>query len=347
MTRASRRCCAPHVAVPAWMWALAGALCAFAQIARADQLQDILHKGFLRCGVTESGAGFSFVDQKGERAGFEVDNCRTVSAALFGAIKVEYVVVSPQTVFTLIQSGGIDLFAGGATWSFRRDVSLGVDFTGVYFYDGQGFLVRKASGIRTVKDLDGATLCVTQGTTLEQNLADHFLSHGLRYDVVTFASAEMAVQAYRARRCDALSMQRAALAARRIAMPNPQEHEILGDMISKEPQAAVVRQGETRWRDLVLWAFNARVAAEELGVSQSNVRERRSAARSPEVRRLLGTEGHPGRPFGISDDWVYDILRLVGNSADVWQRNLAPIGLERGPNALWADGGLMSALPFR
>ena len=207
--------------------------------------------------------------------------------------------------------------------------------------------MRKASQIEKIKDLEGATVCVTQGTTLEQNLADYFSSHGMRYDVVTYASAEMAVQAYRARRCDALSMQRAALAARRMAMPDPQEHRVLADMISKEPQAAIVRQGETRWRDLALWAFNARVAAEELGVSQSNVAAMRGKARNPELRRLLGLEGNFGQALGLSNDWAYDIVRLVGNSADVWQRNLAPIGLERGPNALGSEGGLMSALPFR
>lgn len=315
--------------------------------ARADLLSQVLERGVLRCGVTESGPGFSYVDARGERAGMEVDNCKTISAALFGAIKVQYVIVSPQTVFTMVQSGGIDIFAGGATWSFLRDVTLGVDFTGVYFYDGQGFMVRKAAGIARVADLDGATICVTQGTTLEQNLADYFLAHGMRYDVVTFANAELAMHAYRTDRCDALSMQRAALGARRAAMPEPGAHIILTEMVSSEPQSAVVRQGEARWRDLVLWAFNVRVAAEQLGVTQANVDEMRADTANAEIKRLLGTRGNFGKMLGLSNDWAYSIVKLAGNYADMWERNFTPIGLERGANALWRDGGLMTALPFR
>lgn len=315
--------------------------------APADLLSQVQARGVLRCGVTESGPGFSYVDARGDRAGMEVDNCKTVSAALFGAIKVQYVIVSPQTVFTMVQSGGIDLFAGGATWSFLRDVTLGVDFTGVYFYDGQGFMVRKASGIAKVADLDGATICITQGTTLEQNLADYFLAHGMKYDVVTFANAEMAMQAYRTDRCDALSMQRAALAARRVAMPDPDAHAILAEMISSEPQAAVVRQGDARWRDLVLWAFNVRIAAEEMGINQANVDDKRARSGSAEVKRLLGVQGNFGKTLGLSNDWAYDVVKLVGNYADMWERNFAPIGLERSANALWRDGGLMTPLPFR
>lgn len=315
--------------------------------AHADQLSQVLARGVLRCGVTESGPGFSYVNARGERAGMEVDNCKTVAVALFGAAKVQYVIVSPQTVFTMVQSGGIDLFAGGATWSFLRDVTLGVDFTGVYFYDGQGFMVRKASGIARVADLDGATICVTQGTTLEQNLADYFLAQGLKYDVVTFANAELAMQAYRTDRCDALSMQRAALAARRVAMPDPGEHVILGEMISSEPQAGVVRQGEPRWRDVVLWAFNVRVAAEEMGINQANVDSVRARSSSAAVKRLLGTQGNFGKTLGLNNDWAYNVVKQVGNYADLWQRNFVPIGLERGANALWRDGGLMAPLPFR
>jgi general L-amino acid transport system substrate-binding protein len=208
-------------------------------------------------------------------------------------------------------------------------------------------MVRRSSGVKEFAELSGATICVTQGTTLEQNLADYFFTHQMRYDVVTFANAELAVQAYRARRCDAISMQRAALAARRVSMPKPEEHVVLTTAISKEPQAAVVRQGETRWRDLALWAFNVRVAAEELGISQANVAQMRASPAGPEMRRLLGVEGNLGRALGVSNSWAFDIVRLVGNHADVWQRNLAPIGLERGENSLWTQGGLMSALPFR
>jgi general L-amino acid transport system substrate-binding protein len=315
--------------------------------ASADQLQEVLRRGFVRCGVTESGAGFSFVDVRGERAGFEIDNCKTIAAALFGAIRVEYVVVNPQTVFTMIQSGGIDIFTGGSTWSLRRDASQGVDFTGVYFHDGQGFMVRRAVKATRAADLDGATICVTQGTTLEQNLADYFQAHRMRYEAVTYASAEMAVQGYRAKRCDALSMQRAALAVRRSAMPDPNDHVLLPDTISNEPQAAMVRQGEPRWRDLAFWAFNVRIVAEELGVTRANVGELRTHASSLELKRLLGLQGDLGKALGVGNDWAYDIIRHVGNFAEVWQRNFAPIGLERGANALWQDGGVMRSLPMR
>jgi general L-amino acid transport system substrate-binding protein len=315
--------------------------------ASADQLQDVLRRGFVRCGITESGAGFSFVDVRGERAGFEIDNCRTIAAALFGEIKVEYVVVNPQTVFTMLQSGGIDIFTGGSTWSLRRDASQGVDFTGVYFHDGQGFMVRRAAKVARVSELDGATICVTQGTTLEQNLADYFQGEGMRYEAITYASAEMAVQGYRAKRCDALSMQRAALAVRRSAMPDPDQHLLLPDTISNEPQAAMVRQGEPRWRDLAFWAFNVRIAAEELGVTQGNVGELRRRANGLELKRLLGVQGDLGKALGVTNDWAYDIVRQVGNYAEMWQRNFAPIGLERGANALWKDGGLMRSLPLR
>lgn len=332
-------------ALPLVLAALTGL--AAAGTARADLLQEVLRRGFLRCGISESGPGFNYVDASGARAGLEVDNCRTISAALFGAERIEYVPVSPQTVFTQIQLGGIDLFAGGATWSFMRDVSLGIDFTGVYFYDGQGFIVPKETGVARVADLDGATICVTQGTTLEQNLADWFASRGLRYEPVTFASAEMAVQAYRSRRCDALSMQRAALGARRMAMARPQDHVILTETISHEPQAAVVRQREDRWRDFVTWTFNVRLAAEALGIGQGNLEEMRARASSSEARRLLGVQGRFGEALGVRADWAYQVIRLVGNHEDVWRRNLAPLGLERGPNALVRDGGLMSPLPFR
>jgi general L-amino acid transport system substrate-binding protein len=337
---ASRRSSRPRAAL---IVALAGA----SVTASADQLQDVLRRGFVRCGVTESGAGFSFVDVRGERAGFEIDNCKTISAALFGEIRVEYVVVNPQTVFTMIQSGGIDIFTGGSTWSLRRDASQGVDFTGVYFHDGQGFMVRRSAKVARAAELDGATICVTQGTTLEQNLADYFQANGMRYEAITYASAEMAVQGYRARRCDALSMQRAALAVRRSAMPDPAEHVLLPDTISNEPQAAMVRQGEPRWRDLAFWAFDVRIAAEELGVTQANVEALRKHANSLELKRLLGLQGDLGKALGVSNDWACDIIRQVGNYAEIWQRNFAPIGLERGPNALWKDGGLMRSLPLR
>lgn len=313
----------------------------------ADTLQDVRERGFLKCGITESGAGFSYVDAAGERAGFEVDHCKTIAAAVFGELKVEYVLVTPQTGFTMLQSGGIDLFPAGATWSYLRDASLGLDYAGIYFYDGQGFMVRRESEVQQVTDLAEATICVAQGTTLEQNLADFFESEGLDYELITFADTDKALEAYRADRCDALTMQRAALATRLAGMPDRELHHLLDETISSEPQGPLVRQNDSRWRDIVWWSLNVRLLAEVHGIGQANVDRVRRESGNREVQRLLGVYGDFGGALGLSNEWAYDIIRLVGSYADVWERNLAPIGLERGPNRLWRDGGLMFALPFR
>jgi len=313
----------------------------------ADTLSEVLQRGFLRCGITDSGPGFSTINDRGERVGFEIDHCKTIAAAVFGELKLEYVIVTPQTAFTMLQSGGIDIFPAGATLSFTRDNRMGLDFTGVYFYDGQGFMVRKALGVNKVTDLANATICVTQGTTLEQNLADYFLAHGLNYDLVTFSDVEKAMHAYQQDRCDAMTMQRAALAARSAAMHTREEHMILTEMISKEPQGGLVRQDDPKWRDIAFWSFNVRIAAEELGINQSNVGQQLSNTDSAETQRLLGNYGDFGKSLGLSNKWAYDIIRLVGNYDDVWKRNLTPVGLQRRTNALWQDGGVMIALPFR
>lgn len=315
--------------------------------ARADTLSEVKKRGYLRCGITESGPGFSFINAAGKRAGFEIDHCNTIAAAVFGAIKVQYVLTTPQTAFTLLQSRGIDVFPSGATWSFSRDAALGLDFAGVYFIDGQGFLVRNRSGVKAVADLAGATICVAQGTTLEQNLADYFHRRRLKYRPITYGDADKALEAYQADRCDAVTMQRAALAARAAGMADRREHRILGEIISKEPQGPLVRQNDSRWRDIVLWSLNVRVAAEEMGLNQRNVVQMRKASRNREVQRMLGAYGNYGRSLGLSNDWAFNVIRLVGNYEEVWRRNLSPIGLERGPNRLIAQGGAMFALPFR
>lgn len=313
----------------------------------ADTLDEVRARGFLKCGITESGVGFSYVNARGERAGFEVDHCKTIAAAVFGELKVEYVLATPQTGFTLLQSGAIDLFPAGATWSYLRDTSLGLDYAGIYFYDGQGFMVRKDKDVNKVADLAGATICVAQGTTLEQNLADLFESIGLDYQLITFNDTDKAMEAYEADRCDALTMQRAALSTRMAGMYDPDSHMILEETISNEPQGPLVRQNDSRWHDIVLWSFNIRLLAEQHGINQANVEQQRKESGNREVQRLLGVYGDFGAVLGLSNDWAYDIIRLVGNYEDMWERNLAPIGLKRGPNRLWKDGGLMFALPFR
>lgn len=321
--------------------------CAYCGTSSAGTLEQVIQRGYLRCGIVEASPGFSSVNDKGERVGFDIDHCKTISAAIFGAFKVQYVPVTPQTAFTLLQSGGVDVFPDGATWSFTRDVSLGLDFAGIYLYAGQGFLVRKDSGIRKVADLDGATICIAQGTTLEQNLSDYFDAHHMHYKALTFADIDNGLQAYHADRCDAFTNENTSTAGRIAAWPDRADHLILKQVISKEPFGPVVRQDDPRWRDIILWCFNVQVAAEEFGIDQANVEKVRATSQVGEVRRMLGVEGDFGARLGLPNDWAFNIIKLVGNYADLWNRNFAPLGLERGLNATWRQGGLLSALPFR
>ena len=326
---------------------LAVLVCAGWQAAGAGTLEEVRERGKLRCGIVESSPGFSSINDAGQRVGFDIDHCKTISAAVFGEIRIEYVPVTPHTVFTLLQSGGIDIFPGGATWSFIRDVSMGLDYAGVYLYAGQGFVVRKDAGVESVADLDGATICIAQGTTLEQNMADYFNANGMAYTPVTFADIDKGLQAYYADRCDAFTNERLSTAGRIANWPDRDEHLILDEVISKEPFAALVRQDDPRWRDIALWSFNVRFAAEELGINQDNVDAVRENSQDAEIRRLLGVHGGFGEKLGLSDDWAYHIIKLVGNYNDLWERNFAPLGVKRGLNASWKDGGLHSALPFR
>jgi general L-amino acid transport system substrate-binding protein len=313
----------------------------------AGTLEDVRARGFVRCGIVEESPGFSSIDANGERRGFLVDQCRAVSAAVFGRFSIEFVPVTPQTSFLSLQTQRIDILAAGANWTFIRDVTLGLDYAGVNLYHSQGFLVRRNSGARTIADLDGATICVTQGTTAEQNLADHFDARGIRYAAVTFARIDQAVRAYGADRCDALTTEQIPLAGHASTLADPRAHLILPEVISKEPTSLVVRQGDDRWRDVVLWSLNVPLAAEELGISQATVDVERRRSDDARVRRLLGVEGSLGESLTLSKDWAYDVIRLVGNYDEIWQRNFARWDLRRGVNALWRDGGLLSALPIR
>jgi general L-amino acid transport system substrate-binding protein len=327
-------------------WGLPGLILA-SSLTAANTLEEVRERGFLRCGVIEGSPGYSILDSDGNRVGFDIDHCKTISAAVFGKVSIEYVPITPNTVFTLLQSGGIDIFPGGATWSFTRDTTMGLDFTGVYMWAGQGFVVRRSAGVDRVADLDGATICVAQGTTLEQNLADYFDANGLSYTAITFADIDKGLQAYLADRCDAFTNERVSTAGRISVWPDRDQHVILDEVISKEPMAALVRQDDARWRDIALWAFNARIAAEELGINQANVERMREESQDQEVQRLLGVQGNFGEKLGLSNDWAYDIIRIVGNYEDMWNRHFAPLGVSRGLNRTWRDGGLMSALPYR
>lgn len=319
----------------------------FSPAGAAGTLDEVKTRGFLLCGITEASPGFSVVDEDGVRQGFDIDHCKTVAAAIFGSPKVNYIPLTPNTAFTTLQSGGVDLFTGGATWSFTRDASLGLNFTGIHYIGGQGFLVHKKHGTKKVADLDGATICVAQGTTNEQNLADYFLEKGLAYKSLTFGDINQGLLAYRMGRCDAITTNRAGLATRAIAFPDREDHLILEGMISKEPQSAVVRHGDDQWRDIVFWTYNVHIAAEELGINQENLDVMRESSSNLEVQRLLGVTGNFGERLGLPNDWAYSIIQQVGNYNDMWQRNFTPLGLDRGVNRLWTDGGLMYALPIR
>ena len=318
--------------------------------AAEDTLQVVKQRGYVKCGVSQGLPGFSNPDDKGNWNGIDVDLCRAVAAAVFGTDeKVKFTPLSAKERFTALQSGEVDLLARNTTWSMHRDTALGVDFTGVNYYDGQGFMVRAELGITSTKELDGASLCTNLGTTTELNAADYFRTHNMQYEMVAFEKADEAVSAYNAGRCDAYTTDQSALYAQRLKLTDPKAHIVLPQIISKEPLGPVVRQGDDQWGDIVRWSHNAMLNAEELGVTSSNVEAMKSSS-NPSVKRLLGLDGSFGANMGISNNWAYHIIRTVGNYAETFERNVGkdtPLGIARGVNALWKDGGLQYAPPIR
>jgi general L-amino acid transport system substrate-binding protein len=318
--------------------------------AAEDTLQVVKQRGYVKCGVSQGLPGFSNPDDKGNWNGIDVDLCRAVAAAVFGTDeKVKFTPLSAKERFTALQSGEVDLLARNTTWSMHRDTALGVDFTGVNYYDGQGFMVRAELGITSTKELDGASLCTNLGTTTELNAADYFRTHNMQYEMVAFEKADEAVSAYNTGRCDAYTTDQSALYAQRLKLTDPKAHIVLPQIISKEPLGPVVRQGDDQWGDIVRWSHNAMLNAEELGVTSSNVEAMKSSS-NPSVKRLLGLDGSFGANMGISNDWAYHIIRTVGNYAETFERNVGkdtPLGIARGVNALWKDGGLQYAPPIR
>jgi general L-amino acid transport system substrate-binding protein len=305
-------------------------------------------RGTLICGVNTGLAGFAAPDSQGVWRGLDVDYCRAVAAAMFGdATKVRYVPTTAQNRFTALQSGEVDVLPRNTTWTLSRDTSLGLDFGGINFYDGQGFMVKKALGVKSAKELNGATICVQPGTTTEQNLADWFRANSLRFTPVVIERVEEVNAAYLAGRCDALTTDVSGLASVRSQQgARAEEHVILPEVISKEPLAAAVRQGDARWSDVVRWAHFTMLTAEELGLTSANVDSRMNDP-NPEVQRLLGKSGELGRMLGVNADWAYQIIKQVGNFGESWQRNIVPLGIARGPNELWTKGGLQYSPPFR
>ena len=328
--------------------AAAGAL---AGIASADTLSDIKARGELICGTNTGLTGFAAPDANGVYQGFDVAVCKAIAAAVLGdATKVRYVPTTGETRFTALASGEVDLLVRNSTWTFSRDTDLKFDFVAVNYYDGQGFMVKKDLGVSSAKELDGATVCIQTGTTTELNLADFFKSNNISYTPVTVADDSEAQRQYVAGACDAYTTDASGLAASRATLPDAENHIILPEIISKEPLGPVVRHGDNNWGDIVRWTFYALVAAEELGITSANVNEIGTSTVNPEIKRILGTEGDMGAMMGLDAEWAKRAIAANGNYGEIFAANIGestPIGLARGLNAQWTQGGLMYAPPFR
>ncbi len=318
--------------------------------ASAATLDDVKAKGFVQCGVSQGLAGFSNPDDKGNWTGLDVDLCRGVAAAVFGSgDKVKFTPLSAKERFTALQSGEIDILSRNTTWTMSRDTQLGLNFAGVNYYDGQGFMVRKELKVKSALELSGASVCTNTGTTTELNVADYFRTNKLDYEIVAFEKADEVVGAYDAGRCDVFTTDQSGLAAQRLRLTNPADHVVLPEIISKEPLGPVVRQGDDQWFNIVKWTHNAMLNAEELGVTQANVGEMMNAD-NPAIKRLLGTEGAFGEKLGLGNDWAANIIKAVGNYGETFERNVGentPLKLPRGVNSLWSKGGLQYAPPVR
>ena len=330
--------------------ALAGATLA-AGAAAAGTLDDIRERGKLNCGVTTGLVGFASPDANGEWNGFDVAVCRAVAAAALGdATAVEFVPTTGKTRFTALASGEIDMLARNTTWTFSRDVDLKFEFVGINYYDGQGFMVPKELGVSSAKELDGATVCIQTGTTTELNLADFFRSNNISYEPVPIETNAEAQQQYLAGACDVYTTDASGLAATRAAFEDPAAHVLLPEIISKEPLGPLVRHGDNEWGDIVRWTLNALITAEELGVTSANIAELAAGTNNPEINRLLGTEGTLGEMLGLDAEWAKRALMAGGNYGEIFAGNIGestPIGLARGLNAQWTDGGLLYSPPFR
>ncbi len=319
-----------------------------AGVASADTLDDIKAKGFVQCGVSTGLAGFAYTDDAGEWHGFDVGLCRAVAAAVFGdPMAVKFTPTTGKTRFTALASGEIDMLARNTTWTLTRDVDLGFTFLGVNYYDGQGFMVPTALGVSSASELDGATVCIQTGTTTELNLADYFRVNEMSYEPLPIETNAEAQQNYLAGACDVYTTDASGLAATKATFENPADHIILPEIISKEPLGPVVREGDEVWGDVVRWTFNALVTAEEYGVTADNVEEMVSNPPNPDVARMLGAEGAMGEMLGLPSDWAVHAIKAGGNYGELFEEYLVPLGISRGLNALYTDGGLQYSPPFR
>ena len=329
---------------------IAAALTIGPQVATAGTLDDVKSRGVLRCVVSTGVPGFAYPDASGVWKGFDIDFCRATAAAVLGdASKIKAVTSTGKTRFTKLNAGEGDVLWRNTTITFSRDVGVKLRFHGVNYYDGQGFLVKKALGVKSAKELNGASVCIQTGTTTELNLADYFHANGMKYEAVTIETNDEARQNYTSGRCDVYTTDASGLAATRSTFSDPQNHIVLPEIISKEPLGPATRQGDDQWSDIVTWVLNATITAEEKGITQANV-DKMKSSKDPEVLRLLGVEGSQGKELGLSNDWAYNIIKSVGNYGEIFERNIGvntPIGLPRGLNALWTKGGLQYSPPFR
>lgn len=320
--------------------------------ASAATLDDVKAKGFVQCGVNTGLAGFAAPNASGDWSGFDVDYCKAIAAAVFGdATKVKYTPLSAKERFPALQSGEVDVLARNTTWSINRDTALGFNFRPVNYFDGQGFMVRKELDVKSALELSGAAVCVQTGTTTELNLADYFKANNLQYNPVVFEKLEEVNAAYDAGRCDVYTTDQSGLYSLRLTLSKPDDHIVLPEIISKEPLAPAVRQGDDQWFDIVSWVHYALVQAEEFGVTQANVEEMKKSA-NPDVQRFLGVEADSkiGTDLGLTNEWAVNIVKAVGNYGEVFDRNIgagSPLKIERGLNALWNKGGLQYAPPVR
>ena len=316
----------------------------------AGTLDDVKKKGFVQCGVSQGLPGFSNPDSSGNWTGIDVDVCRAVAAATLGdASKVKYSPLSNKERFTALQSGEIDMLSRNTTWTATRDSVLGLNFAGVNYYDGQGFMVRKSLGVKSAMELAGAAVCSTLGTTTELNVADFFRANNMEYKLVAFEKADEVVAAYDAGRCDVYTTDQSGLAAQRLKLGSPNDHTVLPEVISKEPLGPVVRHGDDQWFDIVKWTLFAMQESEEMGINSGNADAMKSSD-NPGIKRMMGTEGDVGKNLGLSSDWAYNIIKQVGNYGESFEAHVGPntpLQLPRGVNNLWNNGGLMYPMPVR
>jgi general L-amino acid transport system substrate-binding protein len=318
--------------------------------AQTGLLLQIKARGMVNCGTSPGLAGFALPDAQGKYSGIDVDLCRALAAAIFNdPLKVKFIPLSSKDRFTALQASEVDLLSRTTTWTMSRDTSLGLNFAGINYFDGQGFMVRKKLGVDSALKLAGASVCVAQGTTTELNLADFFRANKMNYEVVAFSSGDETIKAYESGRCDAFTTDSSGLYAERLKLSVPADHIVLPEIISKEPLGPVVRHGDDNWLDVVKWTHNAMLNAEELGITKANVDEMLKSD-NPEIKRLVGTEGKFGEAIGLTNDWAYRIIKHVGNYGEIFETNVGAgslLKIARGQNALWTKGGLQYAPPIR